>query len=201
MDEQPTTAEPQVKSRRRWYQFSLRTLLIVVTLVGCGLGWLGFKVREARRQEVAVAAIEKLGGQVAYDDQFDSLGNYVGKVVPPGPAWLRELLGNDFFRNVRTVDLTLPTLRDADLDQLQWLSTCKWLNLGKSGVTDAGLPQVKELTQLNWLLLANTQVSDAGLENLKGLAQLQTLDLRGTRVTAAGVKKLQQALPNCEVTR
>src|ERR1700676_515032 len=25
---------------RRWYQFSLRTLLIFVTLAGCGLGWI-----------------------------------------------------------------------------------------------------------------------------------------------------------------
>ena len=34
MDDQPTTAGPRAKSRRRWYQFTLRTLLIAVTLLG-----------------------------------------------------------------------------------------------------------------------------------------------------------------------
>jgi len=34
MDEKPNAAQP--KARRRWYQYSLRTLLIVVTLAGCG---------------------------------------------------------------------------------------------------------------------------------------------------------------------
>jgi hypothetical protein len=31
-------------SRPRWFQFDLRALLFVVTLIGCGLGWLGFEV-------------------------------------------------------------------------------------------------------------------------------------------------------------
>jgi hypothetical protein len=33
------------------------------------------------------------------------------------------------------------------------------------------------------------------------LAQLKILQLAGTPVTDEGVKKLQQALPNCEISR
>ena len=51
MDEQPKIAEPKPKAHRRWYQFSLRTLLIFVTLAGCGFGWLGKEVWEARRSK------------------------------------------------------------------------------------------------------------------------------------------------------
>lgn len=36
-----TTAKP----RRRWYQISLRTLLLLVTIVSAGFAWLGYKVR------------------------------------------------------------------------------------------------------------------------------------------------------------
>jgi hypothetical protein len=34
MHEKPATAEPRKKARRRWYQFSIRTLLIGVMLLG-----------------------------------------------------------------------------------------------------------------------------------------------------------------------
>src|SRR5579863_4668922 len=68
-DPAPNLAQP--KARRRWFQFSLRTLLIGVTLAGCGFGWLGVKVREARRQAAIVASITKRGAAVLYDYDFD----------------------------------------------------------------------------------------------------------------------------------
>ena len=36
MNDKPNAAQP--KARRRWYQYSLRSLLIFVTLAGCGFG-------------------------------------------------------------------------------------------------------------------------------------------------------------------
>jgi len=33
------------------------------------------------------------------------------------------------------------------------------------------------------------------------LTDLEELNLAGTRVTSAGFKKLQQALPNCKISR
>jgi hypothetical protein len=124
MDDQPATAEP-VKPRRRWYRFGLRTLLICVTLAGCGLGWLGFKVREARQQAAVIALIEKLGGGVQYDYQFDAQGNYQPDTEPPGPAWLHALLGDDFFRNPSQVILSITSTNDADLECLQGLKELK----------------------------------------------------------------------------
>ena len=35
------TAASAPQSRRRWLQFSLRTLLLLMLAIGCGLGWLG----------------------------------------------------------------------------------------------------------------------------------------------------------------
>jgi hypothetical protein len=57
------------------------------------------------------------------------------------------------------------------------------------------------LSELRDLSLHATQVTDAGLEHLAGLTQLTTLYLSDTHVTAAGVANLQQALPNCKITR
>ena len=47
------------KPRRRWLQISLRTLLILVTLLSIGLGWV---VNRGERQRRAVAALEEMGG-------------------------------------------------------------------------------------------------------------------------------------------
>jgi len=202
IDATPTTTEP--KSRRRWYQYSLRTLLIFVTLAGCGFGWLGIKVREARQQQADVAAIAKVG-YVQYDYQFDSQGNEMPDAKPPGPAWLHELLGDDFFCRVYRVVINLPyasdadrdhvdgltMLTDADLEHLAGFTRLKQLFLDGTHVTDAELNHLEGLTQLEVLRLSDTQVTDAGLEHLKVLPQLEWLRLDGTQVTDAGLENIQ----------
>ena len=49
--------------------------------------------------------------------------------------------------------------------------------------------------------LANDGISDDALEQIKGLTQLTSLDLTGTDVTEEGAKQLEQALPDCQITR
>jgi lipopolysaccharide export system protein LptC len=53
--EHTTTPKP----RRRWLQFSLRTLLVLMLAFGCGLGWLGMKVKQAGEQREAVETTEE----------------------------------------------------------------------------------------------------------------------------------------------
>ena len=60
---------------------------------------------------------------------------------------------------------------------------------------------LKGLTKLEYLDLNGTKVTDAGLVHLEGLTKLEELHLVGTKVTDAGVKQLQQALPNCRISR
>ena len=81
-----TTSKP----RRRWFQYSLRTLLVLMLLVCIGMGWLAVKMQRVRREREAVAAIERLGGWCVYGDP-DSAEESRGR------AWLRKLLGDDFF--------------------------------------------------------------------------------------------------------
>jgi hypothetical protein len=193
----PHAAKP--KARRRWLSFSLRTLLIFVTLAGCGFGWLGLKFQEARRQQAIVAAIEKLDGWVQYDYQLDSQGDYKPNATPPGPAWLHSLLGDDFFRTVYSVGAwgflvsgrQDRPFRDTDLEFVEGLTTLKVLVLFGTQVSDAGLANLKGLTRLEELYLDYTHVSDAGLDYLKGLTQLKNLDLCGTQVTDAGLANLK----------
>ena len=63
MQPDPPKAEPP-KRKRRWFQFSLRSLLVTTFIVAVACGWLGKKIEQKRREREAVEAIVKLGGQV-----------------------------------------------------------------------------------------------------------------------------------------
>jgi predicted xylose isomerase-like sugar epimerase len=54
----------ETKPKRRWFRFSLRMLLLVVTVLCV---WLGFNVNAARRQKEAVQAIRLAGGSVWFE--------------------------------------------------------------------------------------------------------------------------------------
>ncbi len=40
--------------KRRWFRFTLRTLLIVATLWGCFFGWLGYQISWIRQRRAAI---------------------------------------------------------------------------------------------------------------------------------------------------
>ncbi len=209
------------RPRRRWCQFSLRSLLVLMLLVSVGMSYLAVRMQRARRQSEVVETVRKMGGVVCYDSQEPPFT----QPRAPGPTLLRYLLGEDFFGTVVRVDFNSRPPADDGLECLQELPQLKMLSLDKAGVTDAGLEHLGGLTKLEFLGLSGTQTTDAGLENLerltglrdlvlretqitnaglehlKGLSQLELLDLRGTRVTDEGVKRIQQALPNCTIIR
>jgi hypothetical protein len=186
-------------------------------------------MQKARRQREAVEGIVGLGGRVEYDYQPERTLADLFKPLPKAPpqpttpAWLRKLLGDDFFCEVVRVSCRfreyddddarhlkeLTELRELWLDQskvtgdglahLAGMTQLQWLSLGDTQITDNRLAHLKGMTKLTSLRLDHTEVTDAGLEYLTGLNNLYWLDLRGTQVTDDGVKTLQQALPNCKI--
>jgi hypothetical protein len=202
----------------RWhFQFSIRSLLVLTIAVAVPCSWLAVEMKWTKRQKEVVEAIEKMGGRVFYDENFDKATS------PPVLVWLREQLGDDFFSNAYSVylndtkvtvaglerlngltqlhwlSLRYTTVTDARLEHLNGLTQLHWLDLNSTKVTDAGLEHLKGLTHLQKLDISNTEVTDAGLEHLQSLTQLQRLFLSDTKVTDAGVAKLQKALPNLKI--
>ena len=177
--DQPPPAAPRRKLR--WYQYSLRTLMLVVLLASIGMSYVAVTIQRQRRQGEAARAIEKAGGKVESER-----------------TWLGRLLRDDSLVRVTEVELGRETT-DAGLVRLQGLRQLQWLVLSNTRVSDAGLVHLQGLRQLQGLWLANTQVSDSGVVHLQGLRQLYQLDLANTKVTSQGVKKLRQALPHCRI--
>jgi hypothetical protein len=152
----PTTPKP----RRPWPQYSLRTLLVLVVVLGCVCGWLASKIIRAREQREAVKAIEELGGRVDWKPAS-------GGMIRTAAAWVGKLMGGDWSVDVAAVYLTGTPVTDAGLEHLRGLTQLTGLNLSSTRVTDAGLERLRGLMQLTGLELRSTQVSDAGVNALK----------------------------------
>jgi hypothetical protein len=194
-------------SHRPWLRFSLRGVLICIVIVAV---LICIPINRANKQRSAVKKIQQLGGQVTYD--FER----TGKLEPSAPAWLRKLIGEDYFRTVDTVHLSNPEITDDDLDCLSGLPDVTYLSILSPKVTDAGLARLDALTNLTNLqihgpnftdaalahvrqhpnLVAfyadNTKITDAGLAELAMLRNLRSLQLACSQITDAGLDHLQQ---------
>jgi len=108
-------------------------------------GYLPWK--KARRQLAAVAEIEQLGGKVYYDYQFDPSGKPIKDAQPPGPALLRNYLGENFFAKVVAVDLAgdlSGSKLEAVVQQLKSLSSLNRLDLSGAKVAPQAVEQLRQ---------------------------------------------------------
>ena len=206
------------KPRRRWLQFRLRTLLLVMAVLCVPLAWVGVRMNQKRQERAAVAAIQELGGYVGYDWEHE---HTPCKGTPPGPAWLRAILGDDVLADVATVSFGISENGHlADLDSVhlhafrRLRTLCIWGDF-KKNVMDSDLTCLRALTDLEILTLVNVRPTDAGMSNIKAKCRLThltlaetekndsgqiTFRLDATQVTLNRVAELQEALPNCKVS-
>ena len=162
--------------RKGRLSFSLRNLLVVVTVAGVLLGW---KVREVNRRMRVVEWVRTVGGFVTYNYEYDENNKWIPNADPPGPTWLRNLIGVDYLAKVTRINLS--NSRVTDLSPLAEITTLESLSLCGTPVVD--LTPLRELTSLRTLNATRTQVAD--LSPLAKLTNLETLDLSGTSVTDA----------------
>ncbi len=199
-----TTLVPTVCTRkkamiRRFHvQFSLRLLFFVVLIVGSVVGYMARAIHQARLQRLAVAEIERQGGQVFYDYQFMENGDTIyPPPSPPGPAWLRGIVGDDFFREVVHVNLKHGGFNHlSDLPSMEGLFVPSSLFHGD----DSHIDSLRELVHLRNLSIWDDSGPREGLlAPLSQLTQLQQLCVSKTLLTKEEVVELRRALPNCVV--
>jgi hypothetical protein len=197
-------------TKRRWFRFSLRTLFVLVTVLGI---WLGIQVDAARRQKEAVTAILKSGGTIWFDYQIrmttPSGGWGQSDAPPPGPAWLRKLVGDDYFRTAKVAgigDTTgEATIAESDFAQVAQLPELEILAIDnvqicgkKSGVIrpihDDDFVVLERLTKIGCLELTfarSGSFTDNGLKHIQHLSRLDQLNLTNCDVTDAGLQYLK----------
>jgi len=218
------------RTRKPWYQFSLRSLLILVTLCALICSYAGTQLRRYGRQQHALAMIHESGGWVVYDYDVDANGNVLNATPPdtflrrivqrrdhffgrlfaiyfmednlgPTDASDQILAGASLFTNLRELWATHSTsVTDDGLAHVGKLKHLEVLDLQLTAITDRGLAHISHLPELRELRLDCTAVTDAGLIRLEEMTGLRELGLSDTEITESGVQRLQAALPQCAIS-
>lgn len=138
--------------KRRWYQFSLRGMLALTTLICLGLGWLLHERNEVAKRAAAIAVIQKLGGEVTFDE-----------AKPFRPVWLRPVLGDKLPGEVVRVRFLGPKVTNADLANVASLVELQSLAFeGTPQLSDEGMLHLARLPKLQRLSLRGTGVTTQG---------------------------------------
>jgi len=173
--------------KRRWYQYRLRTLVVLMLLASIGMSWVAVRMERARRQQAALAELGKSGPMLWITEG----------AAPRGLAWLESVLGEGFFTRVIELRIVHRKTTDADLERLRGLRDLRLLFLDSPGISDAGLAHLEGLPRLQTLWLYGAPITDAGLEHLTRVPRLERLALRDTRVTKDGVERFRGSHPSC----
>ena len=110
------------------FRFSLRSALLGIAVVAICLG---HHMNQLRERRIAVAAIQNVGGQVFYCYQYEDPDERIwnSNPSPPGPAFARRIVGDDFFANVVGVCVTISDASGEQLDDLKVFRNAKWILL------------------------------------------------------------------------
>ena len=198
----PPDQSRQVLSRAkrtlRWWQFSLRTLLLFTTACAGAAWWISYPLERARQQRIAVEKLQVLGARVTYEYELRTPPE-----EPPGPAWLRGLLGVDLFSDVVHVEaicwdpnrqpqasVPLTYLRSEDLNLLKQLPHLKYVRIVGNGCTDSSLSFLNSLDDLRSLDV-DGDFTDEGMRRISQSQQITSLTLGGwARFTEDGFARL-----------
>jgi hypothetical protein len=201
-----------VHKPRRGVGISLRFLIVVV--LACGLESAAFVMR-AREKRDSVAAIRKAGGSLKYDYEFvDS--KQIANGHPREPAWVQDLLDQNYMHDVTWVNLCAINPNNVDLRFLRAFRSLeelyadllpgsaallhvkglsdhlRVLHINEPGFDDAELAHIARLAKLEDLSLCGANVTDSGMRCLKLLGHLRRLTFtRPARITGCGLRQLQ----------
>ncbi len=176
----PSEEKKTTPPRRRWFQFRLRTLLVLALLASGVFRWIGWELDQRRREKKTIEWAEGLSGSVYFSgDDFNGYGDI---------SWWLKTKDGWFGQRVASI-----VLRD-DLDDLSPLTELKSLEaLSCYGKNVSDLSPLAELKSLESFVCRSRNVSDptplAELKNLKklSLSNAQVSDLS----PLAGLKNLE----------
>ena len=188
--------------KRRWFQFSLKGLLGLLTLAAALSALFGYSLSKWREQLAKRERAEKLNNLIVscggfWDDEGEGV-SFAGEHLSKSKldAVLRELKAYD---GLTSIHVNATDFDDSHVRHIIPHSALEQINLANTLVTDAGLRELVELKDLTWIDVNNDLITDQGLEELAKLTKLQYLEVRGTKVTTQGIEKLKRRFPELKI--
>ncbi len=174
------------RTPRRFLQFRLRTLLILLTVAALPLAWANARLQQSRGEEAALRWVKSVGAALnviyqqpgnAWESRCD---HWLGKRMQTATIRVRgetDLSPLAQLSNLENLTLYLGS-KPTDLSALANLKQLKTLRIHGEGVVDLSpLATLSELRKLNL-----TRTSVANLTPLAGLRNLKSLNLTETKV-------------------
>jgi hypothetical protein len=200
-------------TKRRWFRFSLRTMLVVMLVFGSLMGWVVRERRESHLQRALAMELRAKGWNAEFIGRYHTF-----EYAADDQGWWRKLATQVLGEQVDFVDVSCRSVTLDDLKPLLLFKDATNLNLSPSSLRNLGeLPKFTHLVSLN---ITGTRVTDlqpvSGLKQLKylkigatqirdtapilGLQNLVELDVTETPITQEQIDSLQRALPHCLIT-
>ena len=146
------TCEPKQAGRgkRRWFQFSLRSLLLAMLVFGCAFGWIAHERQRAWEGQQAFEAIRKAAAESRRDKSSTR------------PPWINAILGDDSYEYLDWILLGGPLVTDQTIKYLPHFRRAQHLFLSETQVTDAAWAVIVRLPELESLSIVVSNISDNG---------------------------------------
>lgn len=183
----PANAPPAPRRRWWWAAFSLRVLMLAVLVVGGLVGW---QARRANLQRRAVAQLREAGASILYDWQIRTPAQ-PARSNPPGPGWLRRVVGDELFQEVHFADLDVARLKpgeptDPTMMALAGLDHLDTLNLIYPPVNDVQFARLRGLPRIKTAILLDTKLTAGAIETCRTWPSLEVLAVRFDQAQPAG---------------
>ncbi len=200
---EPTPSPPT--QRRRWFQFSLRSLLLMMLVVGCGLGWLTMRRSQSKQAWKRIADAEELG--ISFNVIYHSDSRGPQKSLQE--EWLDEWLWVTFPVASDSAKMSFSEDPQAAVQELRKYPHLKDLELAHiDNFTDEHLACLSDFKNLTLLYLHELPVEGSGLAHLHGNTSLEILEVKDCENLADeaiySIPKLpsltQLTIENCPLT-
>lgn len=167
----------QRQPRRRWLSFSLRAMLVLITLVCVLLGWLGRDVYQYRQRKALIERIVSAGGHYSISGFEYDVAN-----TNADPRGFKErLLAWWFGPEFHLRDIDAVSLQEGDhsvlLEDLAELHTIQSLVLSGAEITKETAQTLLAMQSLSEVRIYSTNITPKELTRIKSLSALQGLQL------------------------
>ena len=196
---------PRPKSawwRLRW---TIRTLLLLVTVLALLLAWIGRTIRAVQHRAEVAKALDERSSDFQPDWSAVLFGDWSSVEVTDVDISYRETVNDDLleemrvFRMLDTVSINGQAVTDRSFAALRGMPAMKTLTIEACDITDATMEHIATLPNLEDLTLRGVGVTDKGLARLYALPKLTSLTLDFTLISPKAVKAFQEDRPECVV--
>jgi hypothetical protein len=198
-------------------RFTIRVLLAVIAIVGF---LLAVQVNRARNQ-ARIVGLLRFG--VIYRHQWPAGGRLNRNAEPPGPKWLRDLIGDHYFQTVQIVEGGFPdeelladigslygvehvrihANRLTDPDALRNIQNCRTLQsvaiIEGRKLKRLNLSYLSSLPRLSSLWLESLKTDDDAIIDIAAIKSLRQITIKQTLITQEGVDRLAAMRPELEI--